>query len=288
MDAHQLSLRIAEFLDHLRTERGASPHTVEAYGRDLEGFARFWKGEGKGAALAYLGELRRQGYATGSVCRKLAAVKVFFRFLRREGIGGGEGIEGLETPKMWQLIPEVMTPEEVDRLLAAPGGEERIGARDRAILEVLYATGIRVSELCGLNVGSVQGGMVKVMGKGKKERLVPVGERALEALDRYLERFHPDRTCASFPLFLSRGNKRMDRVAVWGRIKFYAEKAGIEKEVSPHTLRHSFATHLLENGADLRLIQEMLGHEDIGTTDRYTHVSSQRLKRAFDQFHPRP
>jgi len=190
-----------------------------------------------------------------------------------------------ETPKMWQLVPEVMSVEEVDQLLAQPSVEDAVGARDKAVLELLYATGMRVSELCSLKLHDLSDTFVKVRGKGKKERLIPVGKRAIAAVDHYLLTFRGEKGDA---LFLGPRGKPLDRVTVWAQVKFYAKKGGILKEISPHTLRHSFASHLLENGADLRLIQDMLGHEDIGTTDRYTHVTGSRLKSAFKAFHPRP
>lgn len=186
---------------------------------------------------------------------------------------------------MWQLVPEVMSVEEVDKLLAQPSQEDAAGARDKAVLELLYATGMRVSELCSLKLHDLSDTFVKVRGKGKKERLIPVGKKAIAAVDHYLLHFRGEKGDA---LFLGPRGKPLDRVTVWARVKFYAKKGGILKEISPHTLRHSFASHLLENGADLRLIQDMLGHEDIGTTDRYTHVTGSRLKSAFKAFHPRP
>ncbi len=193
----------------------------------------------------------------------------------------------LETPKMWQLIPEVLEMEEVDALLKQPNPEDPMGARDAAILELLYATGMRVSELCSLRLQDLSDSFVKVRGKGKKERLIPVGKKAICAVDHYLLHFRKEKEETDAPLFVSLKGKPIDRVTVWRQIRRYARLAKIVKPISPHTLRHSFATHLLENGADLRLIQEMLGHEDIGTTDRYTHVSGRRLRDAFHKFHPR-
>jgi integrase/recombinase XerD len=179
----------------------------------------------------------------------------------------------------------VLSVGEVTALLAQPNPEERIGARDKAMLEVLYASGLRVSELCGLNIQDVGEEAVRVKGKGSKERVVPIAKSALNTVDHYLGKFREDKEGA---LFLGSQGKRLDRITVWSRVKFYAKKAGITKSISPHTLRHSFATHLLENGADLRVIQEMLGHANIGTTDRYTHISRKHLHEAFERFHPRP
>ncbi|MES2121189.1 MAG: tyrosine-type recombinase/integrase, partial [Chlamydiota bacterium] len=192
----------------------------------------------------------------------------------------------LDSPKMWQLIPEVLTVSEVNALLHAPNPEEFAGARDQAVLLVLYASGLRVSEVCGLNLQDVDDQVVRVKGKGGKERIVPIAQVATSAIDHYLVRFRKE---SDFPaLFVTEKNRRIDRTLVWKRVKFYAKAAGIQKSISPHTLRHSFATHLLENGADLRVIQEMLGHANIATTDRYTHISTQHLADAFNAFHPRP
>lgn len=193
-----------------------------------------------------------------------------------------------ETPKIWQLVPEVLQIEEIDLLLAQAKGEDRIGSRDRAILELMYATGMRVSELCGLSMNDLSDTFVKVRGKGSKERMIPVGKKAIEAVDHYLIHYRGEAAEDNGPLFVTASGKRIDRMTIWKQVKMYAKKAGITKSISPHTLRHSFATHLLERGADLRLIQDMLGHEDIGTTDRYTHVTGTRLRAAFKAFHPRP
>jgi integrase/recombinase XerD len=221
-------------------------------------------------------------------CRTLVAVKVFFRFLKKEGVVELDLGRYFETPKIWQLIPEVLTIEEVDLLLRQPKHDHFVGARDFAILEFLYATGVRVSEVCALRICDVGDGFVKVHGKGRKSRVVPVGAKALAAIDMYLANFRTEAEGENGALFVSTKGKPIDRIAIWRSLKRYARAAGITKNVSPHTLRHSFATHLLENGADLRLIQDMLGHEDIATTDRYTHLSNQHLKAAFESFHPRP
>ncbi len=278
-----------DFLDYIRSERGLSSHTIEAYGRDIQCFATFltakdWKSVVPEDIHRFTAHLKGKNFASSTICRMLVAVKVFFRFLKKEGEISLDLGRYFETPKMWQLVPEVLSMEEVDLLLAQP----EMGTRDRAILELLYATGIRVSELCSLRINDLSDTFVKVRGKGKKERVVPVGKRAIEAIDRYLLEARGEMKEENGALFVSTRGKPIDRITVWNRVKAYAKGAGIGKEVSPHTLRHSFATHLLENGADLRLIQDMLGHEDIGTTDRYTHVTGNRLKAAFKAFHPRP
>jgi integrase/recombinase XerD len=285
---------LEDFIDYIRIEKGLSPNTVEAYRRDLSSFLHFLNGENSFRAedfkeeriLSFLSEKKNKGYADSSLCRLLVSLKVFFRFLKKEGILEKDVGKYFEMPKVWQLIPEVLTFSEVERLLGSPDPSNWLGARDKAILELLYATGIRVSELCNLKICDVDDCFVKVLGKGKKERVVPVGGPSLEAIDHYLIHFRKE--AGSDFLFLSRNQNPLDRISVYQRVRYYAKKSGIEKNISPHTLRHSFATHLLENGADLRLIQEMLGHEEIATTDRYTHISSYQMRQAFELFHPRP
>lgn len=289
----RFSLAIFDFLDYLRSEKGLSPHTIEAYGRDIRSFAHFlplkhWQQVDPPTLLSFLSHLKEKNYAASSICRMLVAIKVFFRFLKKEGEISVDLGRYFETPKIWQLVPEVLTQEEVEALLAQPKPDSFLGARDKAILELLYATGIRVSELCQLRIQDLNDTFIKVKGKGKKERLVPVGKQAIAAVDAYLLHYRQEAKEENAPLFLSIRGKPLHRIVVWERIKIYAKSAKISKSISPHTLRHSFATHLLENGADLRLIQDMLGHEDIGTTDRYTHVTGSRLKNAFKAFHPRP
>ncbi|MBF5059486.1 site-specific tyrosine recombinase XerD [Candidatus Neptunochlamydia vexilliferae] len=278
---------IGDFLSFIGAEKGLSVNTIEAYERDIRRFTEEKDQEIKEETIvSHLSELKEKGYASSSVYRTLMALRVFFRFLKREGYVAKDPTALLDSPKMWQLIPEVLSSDEVERLLHAPDRECEEGARDKAILETLYATGIRVSELCGLSVHDVGDTEIRVRGKGGKERVVPIGEEALLAIDHYLANFRDDggKEC---PLFLSKRGKRIGRTTVWERVKHYARVVGIEKEISPHTLRHSFATHLLDHGADLRVIQEMLGHADIGTTERYTHLSKKRLFDAFDTFHPR-
>ena len=276
---------LIDFIAYLRSEKGLSPHSVEAYGRDvhafLEGFAFPFD---QRQIIQHLASLHAKGLASASIARALIALKVFCRFLYREKILDQDIGLGLDSPKLWQLIPEVLTCQEVDSLLTSADTTTYIGARDQAVLETLYATGIRVSELCSLTIYAVDDTAIKVMGKGGKERVVPIGAPALKAVDRYLglrEHFE------SPTLFLTEKGKPLDRIAIWRMVKRRAHLAGIIKSISPHTLRHSFATHLLENGADLRIIQDMLGHASIATTDRYTHVSASHLQQAFTQFHPR-
>lgn len=288
-----MKAEILDFLDYIRTEKGFSANTVDSYGRDLKAFSHFINN----ASLSNLADiqaehlvsffayLQEKQYASSTISRHLISLKVFFRFLKKEGVLTTDISRYLKTPKIWQLIPEVLSIDEVEALLEQPDPQSKIGARDIAILELLYATGMRVSEIASLQISDLKDDTVKVRGKGRKERIVPVGKRALNAIEQYLLHHRPQR---SPHLFLTINGRCIDRITIWTRIKKYGKLAGIDKNISPHTLRHSFATHLLENGADLRLIQEMLGHEDISTTDRYTQISQGHLKKSFDFFHPRP
>ena len=283
---------IHDFLDYLRSEKGLSQNTIIAYRTDLLSFTNFlqksWESVQQEDILSFLSFLQNQSYASSSICRMLVSIKVFFKFLKKEKILQKDLSLFLQTPKIWQLIPEVLQIEEVEKLLKSPNTKSLEGARDKAILELLYATGMRVSELCQLNIIDLHDTFVKVKGKGNKERIIPVGKCAIAAVDHYLANYRKDCREENIPLFVNSRGKRVTRMFIWKQVKMYANLAGIKKSISPHTLRHSFATHLLENGADLRLIQDMLGHADIGTTDRYTHVSAAKLKNAFSNFHPRP
>jgi integrase/recombinase XerD len=289
---------ISDFLSYLGSERGLSRHTIEAYGRDLTLFSQVLKNQKidrledvrEKEILSFLTHLSSKKFAGSTICRALVAVKVFFRFLKKEGMIPKDVTFYLDAPKIWQLVPEVLTIQEVETLLNAPDPSSHVGARDSAILQVLYASGLRVSEVCSLSISDVDDTFVRVIGKGDKERLVPIAKRAVDAIDHYLLHFRKtlDVSDSRPSLFVTKSGQAIDRVTVWKQIKAYAKKAGILKPISPHTLRHSFATHLLENGADLRIIQEMLGHASIATTDRYTHISQKHLKEAFEAFHPRP
>jgi integrase/recombinase XerD len=287
---------IGEFLCYLASEKGLSKNTQLAYGRDLRAFVKVVESrgcQGIGAVtqqevLDFLEKLKALGQAGSSMARALVAVRMWFRFLKREGVITSDVTRHLDSPKLWQLIPEVLTVAEVDLLFNTLDRSHPEEARDFALLQVMYASGLRVSEVCGLNVCDVDECTVRVKGKGGKERVVPIARVAVEAIDQYLLRHRAVAGDKEPALFLSHRGRRVDRIFVWKRLKFYAKRAGILKDISPHTLRHSFATHLLENGADLRVIQEMLGHASIATTDRYTHVSMKHLAEAFDAFHPRP
>lgn len=286
---------VDDFATYLISEKGLSLHTLEAYRRDVESFFAFlktlciqcWKNVEQQHLIDFLAVKKNSEYAAASICRALIAIKVFFRFLKREGIVSHNATLLLTTPKIWQLIPDILSIEEMEGLLSQPDPSHQRGVRDRAILEVLYASGLRVSELCQLTIGDVDDTYLRVKGKGGKERLVPIGTKAIVAIDRYLHFRDGAAAGRQKALFVGRGNRPIDRVTVWKLVKGYACQAGITKTIFPHTFRHSFATHLLENGADLRVIQELLGHANISSTDRYTHVSCAHLHEAFQAFHPR-
>ncbi len=273
--------QLEEFLVYLRSEKGLAPNTLESYERDIKKLVLFLEGRGLDVELLYqfFSSLK---LASSSLARAMIALRVFFRFLLREGLIAIDMTAYFDTPKMWQLIPEVMTQAEVERLLMAAPTSGFVGLRDCAILEVLYASGLRVTELCQLKIQDVGDESVRVFGKGSKERLVPIGRRAILAIDAYLAL----RDDQEPTLFLTTRGKPLDRILVWRMIKKMGKEAGISKTISPHTLRHSFATHLLEGGADLRVIQEMLGHATIATTDRYTHVSSKAVQTSFNRHSP--
>ncbi|MCH9624895.1 MAG: Tyrosine recombinase XerD [Chlamydiales bacterium] len=279
---------LQDFLAYLSSEKGLSPHTLQAYKSDLTAFLdRTPNLTEQEQIFKYLIHLKSKGYASTSIARALVAIKVFFRFLYREELVSQDFTQGIESPKLWQILPDVLTMDEVDNLLQAPNPQTFVGARDKALLEILYASGLRVSEACKLTLYSIDEIAVKVMGKGNKERVVPIGQKALLALDHYLGHFRDHVAMRTDFLFVTKKGIALDRIAVWRMVKLYAQRANIKKSISPHTLRHSFATHLLENGADLRVIQEMLGHSNIATTDKYTHVSPNHLKASFEKFHPR-
>jgi integrase/recombinase XerD len=287
------------FLNYLLVERGLSANTLDAYGRDLARYLDFLDREGVAhpdgvsppLVLRFLGRLREAGLSARSRARVLVALRMFHKFLLAEKIATTNPTSRIEAPRSLRALPQTLSPAEVERLLAAPVGNEAYAFRDRAMLELLYATGLRVSELVGLNLEDLQldVGYLYAFGKGSKRRIVPMGEAAISELRRYLDEGRPFllRESASSHLFLNRVGRGLTRQGFWKIIKSRAREAGISKNITPHTLRHSFATHLLENGADLRAVQTMLGHADISTTQIYTHVSRERLRRIHEQFHPR-
>ena len=290
---------ITAFRIYLEAERGMARNTVLAYRADLERFCQWALGGGLADYLAprvreltnYLGYLREEGLAAPSIARHLVALKMFYRFLRLEERVTQNAIELLESPKLWERIPQVLSPESVDRLLAAPREGERFFLRDRALLETLYATGSRASEVIGLRLADLflDAGFCKCTGKGSKQRIVPLGEHAVGSLRIYLRDLRPRLVKADdVPwLFVSRGGRALTREMLWVLVKKYVRRAGLNPRVSPHTLRHSFATHLLAGGADLRAVQELLGHASIRTTQHYTHVDRSRLRAVHRKFHPR-
>ena len=291
---------VDQFLDHLALERGLSENTRLAYGHDLAEFLAFLSRRGRAGIQAverrdildFLMEGKHKGLAAASLARRLVAIKVFFRHLAQEGLLAVNVADAMESPRLWKILPPTLTREEVDRLLAAPDPATTRGLRDCAILETFYATGLRVSELAALTLDSLHfdAEYIRCVGKGDKERVVPIGGRAIAAVQAWLERGRPQyaaRGAAGRAVFLSRLGRPLTRNGLWRHIRAYARKAGIRKELSPHTLRHSFASHLLANGASLRVIQEMLGHADIATTQIYTHVDQGRLQAVHRQYHPR-
>ena len=293
--ARQLDL----FMAYLKVERNYSPHTLDGYSRDLQKLVEFAAKRGKKDfsqvealdLVEFLGELSRSGMSSRSQARLLSAMRSCWRFLMAEGICSSNPCIEIDSPKMGRKLPEFLSLDEVEALLGAARGEKPLQLRDRAMLEVLYATGLRVSELVGLRMNSVdlQAGLLRAFGKRRKERLVPIGAEAQAAVADYLEAGRPAllKGGRSEYLFVRRGGKPLTRQGFWKNLKRLALKAGINRRVTPHLLRHSFATHLLERGADLRSVQAMLGHADISTTEIYTHVTTLRLRQIVDRYHPR-
>jgi integrase/recombinase XerD len=289
---------IAEFLNYLSVERGLAKNTLMAYERDLKMYCAHLEKAGvrnpdgiKHQHISAFMMAQKGKLEPTSICRSLAAIRMFHRFLVRESFTKEDPTGLVDTPKLWQRIPDVLTQAEVTAMINAASGKDAQSVRDCAMLELFYASGLRVSELVALRLEDVnlETGIVLCMGKGSKERLIPVGGRALEAIDKYLgkARIKLVKGRAEGAIFISRLGKKMSRQSAWNIIKFYARKAGVKKNIKPHTMRHTFATHLLEHGADLRSVQEMLGHSDISTTQIYTHVDKERLRRVHKEFHPR-
>jgi integrase/recombinase XerD len=289
---------VRTFLNYLRVEKGLSDNTIQAYRRDMAKFAAFAGKRGLGTAevrrehvVDFLGTLYRRNLDSRSVARHLVTIRHFFRFSLTEGVIDDDPAANIESPKFRQSLPEFLSVDEVDRLLRQPDANDTVGIRDKAMIELMYSTGLRVSELCGLRVSDLQmdPGCLRCIGKGNKERLVPVGHKALEAVQAYLREARKElsRGVTSPYLFLNQKGHKLNRIAFWKILGEYGRKAGLRKALTPHMLRHSFATHLLDRGADLRSVQMMLGHSDISTTQIYTHVVEERLKQVYKAHHPR-
>jgi integrase/recombinase XerD len=290
---------VENFLDFVRLEKGLSANTAEAYQGDLDDFTGWLRRKHIASLnevtrrhiMDYLLDLKEKGRAPATLSRHLVAIRVFFRFLQQEGFLGKNITDAMDAPVLWKILPGTLSISEVERLLNAPDLGTPHGIRDKAMLEILYSTGLRVSELVGLTLDNLHADerYVRCTGKGRKERVVPYGQSAHDHLRTYQNEVRPrwNKDPAQRALFITKRDQPMSRKTFWRLIKKYAAQSGISHTISPHTLRHSFASHLLANHAPLRVIQEMLGHADIATTQIYTHVDSGRLKSVHQQFHPR-
>jgi integrase/recombinase XerD len=288
-----------QFLHYLIVEKGLSKNTIEAYSHGLTRFLNHLRGKGvqeirdvgKFDVRGFLLALKKENLSAKTIVRNLVAIRTFFRFLTQEGILETNPVEDLESPKVAKTLPEILTLKEIEQLLEQPNLQTPLGMRDRAMLEMLYATGMRVSELTHLPTHQVnlEGGYVLLYGKGSKERIVPLGSEAMKWVTLYLKtaRGILAKGKESPSLFINRSGKGMSRQGFWKNLKDYGQKAGLRKRITPHLLRHSFASHLLEGGADLRSVQMMLGHADISSTQIYTHVTGERLKKIHQRYHPR-
>ncbi|MEH7377454.1 site-specific tyrosine recombinase XerD [Neobacillus drentensis] len=291
--------QIKDFMDYLTVEKGSAKNTIMAYERDLKNYLHYLinvesvhslNDVQRAHIVHFLRFLKEQGKSSKTLARHIASVRAFHQFLLRAKATDQDPSVQIETPRLERSLPNVLSLQEVEILLDAPNTQDHFGIRDKAMLELLYATGIRVSELIGLEIDNIQLTMGFVRCTGNKERIIPIGRAAADAIKHYLEDGRPRFTSAKqqdHALFLNHQGKQLTRQGFWKILKKLAREAGIDKELTPHTLRHSFATHLLENGADLRAVQEMLGHADISTTQIYTHVSKTKLKDVYSKFHPR-
>lgn len=287
---------VDRYLEHLLLEKGLSENSLDNYARDLASLLGFLEEKhclldavNNGSLFLYLTRLRARGLTSRTLARHISTLRGFFAFLTEEKLLTDDPARLLQNPKLPKSLPEVLTRSEMSRILTRPDLTVKLGARDRAMLELLYASGLRVSELISLRPldFDAQAGLLRVFGKGSKERLVPVHYEGQRVIAEYLERWRPEFSPVEDKLFLNRSGKGLTRQAVWKSVKRYALEAGIRREISPHTFRHSFATHLLEGGADLRTVQILLGHEDISSTEIYTHVETGRLMRIHEKYHPR-
>ncbi|MEB6062959.1 site-specific tyrosine recombinase XerD [Enterococcus gallinarum] len=292
--------QIIDYLHYLTIERGLSQNTRKSYERDLEQYLTFlteqhikdWQAVDRVLILSFLQQLQQSGKSSATIIRMVSSLRRFHQFLRQERFTDHDPMQHIDSPKKQQKLPDTLSLSEVERLIETPDTKEVLGIRDRAILEVMYATGLRVSELIGLQLKDLHlsMGLLQTTGKGDKERIVPLGDLAIQWIETYLEearpfltRKHPEES----HLFVNNHGKQLSRQGIWKNLKALVRKAGITKNVTPHTLRHSFATHLLENGADLHTVQELLGHADISTTQIYTHITKKRMTEVYKQHFPR-
>lgn len=292
---------LAEYIIYLKIERGLSVNTVTSYKRDIEKYLTFLTEKkitqldevSRFEILDFLQTLRQAGAADNSIIRMVSSLRKFHQYLKRESTVADDPMQLIDTPKKASTLPKAISPQAIEQLLEAPDTTTPLGVRDRTILELMYATGLRISELVNLKLSDMHltMGFIQTMGKGEKERIIPLGEIASQWLDHYLDGarvYLQDQSAeTSEYVFLNSRGKSLSRQGVWKKVKQLALEAGIDQNVTPHTLRHSFATHLLENGADLRMVQELLGHADISTTQIYTHITKTRLKQVYSDYHPR-
>ncbi len=288
-----------DYLHYLTIERGLSLNTRKSYERDLEQYLHFleenkittWQAVDRFIVISYLEKMHDEKKAPATVTRMITSLRRFHQFLRQERITDHDPMQHIDTPKKAQKLPSTLSLKEVERLIEAPDTTKNLGIRDRAILEVMYATGMRVSELIGLKLSDLHLslGLVQTIGKGEKERIIPLGDYAIQWLERYLDEVRPllVKDASETHVFVNNHGSGLSRQGIWKNLKQLVREAGISKEVTPHTLRHSFATHLLENGADLRTVQELLGHADISTTQIYTHITKKRMTDVYKQHFPR-
>lgn len=298
-EVRMMEEEINEYLRYLSIERGLSFNTRKSYERDLNRYLYYlkeheitsWQTIDRFVVIQYLETLHAENKASATITRMITSLRKFHQFLRQERYTEQDPMQHIETPKKAQKLPSTLSLKEVERLIEAPDTSKSLGIRDRAILEVMYATGMRVSELVGLKLGDLHLslGLVQTLGKGDKERIIPLGDYAIQWLERYLDEVRPllVKNPSETHVFLNHHGSGLSRQGIWKNLKQLVREAGIYKDVTPHTLRHSFATHLLENGADLRTVQELLGHADISTTQIYTHITKKRMTDVYKQHFPR-
>lgn len=292
--------QILDYLRYLQIERGLSLNSRKSYERDLLQYLAFleslpivsWQEVDRYSVVSFIQRMQEEGKATATITRMISTLRRFHQYLRQERVTDHDPMQHIDSPKKAQKLPSTLTLEEVERLIETPDVTKTLGIRDRAILEMMYATGLRVSELIGLKLGDLHLsiGLLQTIGKGDKERIIPLGDYAIHWVERYLSEARPllvQKNPNETHLFVNRHGKGLSRQGIWKNLKTIVQEAGIGKDVTPHTLRHSFATHLLENGADLRTVQELLGHADISTTQIYTHITKKRMTDVYKQHFPR-